>query len=60
VAARLEVERAGRIPRPLLDPGVYEISVTSPSFAESKLTGVTLTVGSAARIARAAVDSGDC
>jgi hypothetical protein len=34
----------------LLDPGVYEIAVTSPSFAETKLTGVTLTVGSAARI----------
>lgn len=40
----------GEYRAPLLDPGVYEIAVTSPSFAETKLTGVTLTVGSAARI----------
>ncbi|MFN7646412.1 MAG: carboxypeptidase regulatory-like domain-containing protein [Acidobacteriota bacterium] len=46
----LKSNEQGEYRAPLLDPGVYEISVTSPSFAESKLTGVTLTVGSAARI----------
>ena len=46
----LKSNEQGEYRAPLLDPGVYEVSVTSPSFAESKLTGVTLTVGSAARI----------
>lgn len=41
---------AGEYRLRLLDPGVYNLSVTSPSFAESKIEGVTLTVGSAARI----------
>ena len=46
----LKSSEQGEYRATLLDPGVYEISVTSPSFAESKLTGVTLTVGSAARL----------
>jgi hypothetical protein len=41
---------AGEYRVPLLDPGVYNLSITSPSFAESKIEGVTLTVGSAARL----------
>ncbi len=41
---------AGEYRAPLLDPGVYQLSVTNPSFAESKIEGITLTVGSAARI----------
>ncbi len=41
---------AGEYRAPLLDPGVYQLAVTSPSFAESKIEGITLTVGSAARI----------
>ncbi len=46
----LKSNEQGEYRASLLDPGVYEIAVTSPSFAETKLTGVTLTVGSAARI----------
>jgi outer membrane receptor for ferrienterochelin and colicin len=41
---------AGEYRVPLLDPGVYNLSITSPAFAETKVEGVTLTVGSAARI----------
>jgi len=40
----------GEYRAPLLDPGVYQISVTSPSFAESRIEGLTLTVGSASRV----------
>jgi hypothetical protein len=40
----------GEYKAPLLDPGVYELTANSPAFAETKMEGITLTVGSAARI----------
>ncbi len=46
----LKSNSEGEYRAPLLDPGVYEIAVSSPAFAETKLTDIALTVGSAARI----------
>jgi hypothetical protein len=34
----------------LLDPGVYDLSVTSQGFAETKIEGITLSVGTASKI----------